>query len=129
MSIIWCFDVDETLSISGGPIPIQTLRDLRKDGHCVGIVGNWGKFCATVNDWPDVVSFMSIVPPMQNQEGIFCQKDWFMNELRRYGGHGFDELVMVGNILGVSGLSDDKGAADRVGVRFISETDFANGAR
>jgi hypothetical protein len=36
---------------------------------------------------------------------------------------------MVGNIKGVSGASDDQGAADLAGWRFIKESDFASGAR
>jgi hypothetical protein len=36
---------------------------------------------------------------------------------------------MVGNILGVSGASDDRGAAQRAGWRFIQEREFANGVR
>ena len=32
-----------------------------------------------------------------------------------------DEYVMVGNILGVSGASDDQGAATLAGWRFIKE--------
>jgi hypothetical protein len=35
---------------------------------------------------------------------------------------------MVGNILGVSGASDDKGAAETAGWRFIKESEFAAGA-
>jgi len=37
--------------------------------------------------------------------------------------------VMVGNIKGVSGASDDEGAANLAGWRFIKESDFAAGAR
>jgi hypothetical protein len=40
-----------------------------------------------------------------------------------------DDYVMVGNIQGVSGESDDHGAASRAGWRFISETAFSLGAR
>jgi hypothetical protein len=36
---------------------------------------------------------------------------------------------MVGNILGISGASDDRGAAERAGWRFIQESEFASGAR
>lgn len=40
-----------------------------------------------------------------------------------------DDYIMVGNIIGISGSSDDKGAADRAGWRFIKESDFADGVR
>jgi hypothetical protein len=36
---------------------------------------------------------------------------------------------MVGNVQGVSGASDDQGAATRAGWRFIQERDFAAGVR
>ena len=36
---------------------------------------------------------------------------------------------MVGNIKGVSGGSDDQGAANLAGWRFIKESDFAAGVR
>jgi hypothetical protein len=39
------------------------------------------------------------------------------------------DYVMVGNILGISGASDDRGAAERAGWRFIKESEFANGVR
>jgi hypothetical protein len=40
-----------------------------------------------------------------------------------------DDYVMVGNVLGVSGASDDRGAAERAGWRFIRERKFAYGVR
>jgi len=48
-------------------------------------------------------------------------------QLRQYiPGHDY---VMVGNILGISGASDDRGAAERAGWRFIQESEFAKGVR
>ena len=40
-----------------------------------------------------------------------------------------DDYIMVGNVKGVSGASDDEGAANLAGWRFIKESDFAAGAR
>jgi hypothetical protein len=54
-------------------------------------------------------------------------KDIFLNQLRTY--IRADDYVMVGNIKGVSGASDDKGAANLAGWRFIKESDFAAGVR
>jgi hypothetical protein len=54
-------------------------------------------------------------------------KDSFLNQLRTY--IRADDYVMVGNIKGVSGASDDEGAASLAGWRFIKESDFARGAR
>ena len=51
----------------------------------------------------------------------------FLRQLRQYiPGHDY---VMVGNILGISGASDDRGAAERAGWRFIQESEFAKGVR
>lgn len=40
-NIIIAFDVDGTLEISGGPIPVRRLQELRMAGVVVGVVGNW----------------------------------------------------------------------------------------
>ena len=65
-------------------------------------------------DWHHICSF---VGPC----GI--EKDDFLCQLGQY--IPADDYVMVGNILGVSGASDDRGAAQRAGWRFIQERDFA----
>ena len=39
-----------------------------------------------------------------------------------------DDYILVGNIPGVSGASDDLGAAARAGWRFIHESEFARAA-
>ena len=117
MAKVYAFDVDETLEISAGPIPLQALMDLRIEGHIVGICGNMQVFCS-VPGWYHLVSFLG---------QSYLPKDAFL--------HGLmvnipaEEYIMVGNILGVSGASDDQGAAQRAGWRFIKESDFAAGER
>jgi hypothetical protein len=54
-------------------------------------------------------------------------KDVFLRQLKTY--IRAEDYIMVGNILGVSGGSDDQGAASLAGWRFIKESDFAAGAR
>jgi len=39
--LVVAFDVDGTLEISGGPIPLSKLWELKKAGVVVGVVGNW----------------------------------------------------------------------------------------
>lgn len=117
MPIVYAFDVDETLEVSAGPVSLQSLMDLRNAGHIVGLCGNWGLFCAVVPDWHQRVSFVNAGVP----------KVEFLTQLRTY--LRADDFVMVGNILGVTGASDDQGSAERAGWRFISEGDFARGAR
>jgi hypothetical protein len=114
---VYAFDVDETLEVSAGPVTLASMQQLRAEGHVVGLCGNWGLFCAVVNGWQHLVSFINA--------GV--DKVEFLTQLRTY--LRADDYVMVGNILGVSGASDDQGAAERAGWRFIRESDFAAGAR
>ena len=115
---IYAFDVDETLAVSGGPISIESVRSLKSEGHIVGLNGNWAVVVQSVPLWHRIFSFIG---PME------MSKDIFLNQLRTY--ILMDDYVMVGNIKGVSGASDDEGAANLVGWRFIKESDFAAGAR
>jgi hypothetical protein len=106
--IVYAFDVDETLEVSKGPVKLIDLVTLRAHRHIVGLCGNWHHIC-------------SFVGPC----GI--EKHDFLRQLRQYNpGHDY---VMVGNILGISGASDDRGAAERAGWRFIQESEFAKGVR
>ncbi len=72
----------------------------------------------TVPLWHRIFSFIG---PME------MSKDTFLTKLKTY--IRADEYIMVGNIKGVSGASDDEGAADLAGWRFIKESDFAAGTR
>src|SRR5262245_7665364 len=114
---IYAFDVDETLEISGGPVTLASLIELREQGCIVGLCGNWAAFCSRVHNWHKLISFMNVAVP----------KDAFLSHLKLYVPDA--DHVLVGNILGVSGSSDDEGAAERAGWRFIKESDFASGAR
>jgi hypothetical protein len=115
---IYAFDVDDTLEVSGGPVSIVSIRSLRPEGHIVGLNGNWAVVVQSVPLWYRIFSFIG---PME------MSKDIFLNQLRTY--IPADDYVMVGNIKGVSGASDDKGAANLAGWRFIKESDFAAGVR
>ena len=114
---VYAFDVDETLEISAGPVSLQSMMDLRIEGHIVGVCGNMHVFCQ-VPGWQHLCSFLG--------QG-FLPKDAFLHGLKL--NIPADDYVMVGNILGVSGGSDDQGAAQRAGWRFIKESDFAAGVR
>ena len=115
---IYAFDVDETLDVSGGPITIASVESLKTEGHIIGLNGNWAVVVQTVPLWHCIFSFIG---PMQMSKNIF------LNELKTY--IRADDYVMVGNIKGISGASDDEGAAHLAGWRFIKEGDFAAGAR
>ena len=114
---VYAFDVDHTLEVSGGPVTLKSMMDLRVEGHIVGVCGNMGVFCA-IPGWQHLSSFLG--------QGL-VPKDLFLANLKE--NIQAEEHVMVGNIIGVSGASDDQGAARRSGWRFIKESDFAAGAR
>lgn len=116
---IYAFDVDETLEVSVGPIKLVELEKLHADGHMVGLCGNWAAVMGNHSRWAR--QFISFIGP------IGLSKDAFLRQLQGY--IRADSYIMVGNILGVSGGSDDKGAADAAGWRFIKESDFAAGVR
>ena len=115
---IYAFDVDDTLEVSGGPVSMASVGSLRNQGHIVGLNGNWAAVVPTVPLWHRMFSFIG---PM----GI--SKDIFLNQLKT--DIRADDYIIVGNVKGVSGASDDEGAADLAGWRFIKESDFAAGAR
>jgi hypothetical protein len=115
---VFAFDVDETLEISAGPVKLASLMQLRVEGHIVGICGNWAAFCQRVAGWQHLVSFLNAGAP---------DKVTHLMQIKQY--IPADDYCMVGNILGVSGASDDQGSAARAGWRFIKESDFAAGQR
>ena len=115
---IYAFDVDDTLEVSGGPISIASVGSLKPQGHIVGLNGNWAVVVHTVPLWHRIFSF---VGPME------ISKATFLNQLKTY--IPADDYIMVGNIRGISGASDDQGAAKLARWRFIKESDFAAGVR
>lgn len=131
---LYSFDVDETLEISNGPVKLQSLMDLRNEGHIVGICGNWGLFCARVPGWQYLASFLSCTIQAMGPDGqVYGDKGWFLAELKKY--IRADDYIHVGNefdrinSLGVKCGSHDKEAAAKANYRFILEDDFAKGAR
>jgi hypothetical protein len=115
---VYAFDIDETLEVNRGPVTLNSIVALKEEGHCVGLCGNYAVVTNYVAGWHSLFSFIG---PME------MTKAAFLGQLKTY--IPAEEVVMVGNIKGVSGTSDDKGAADLAGVRFIKESDFAEGSR
>jgi len=116
--IIYAFDVDHTLEVSVGPVLLADLVALRAAGHCVGVCGNFAVLVARWSDWHKTLSFIG---PME------MLKVTFLSQIKRYV--RADEYVMVGNDGDGGQVSADKQAAEGAGWRFISEKDFAGGAR
>ena len=54
-------------------------------------------------------------------------KDTFLNQLKTH--ISAVDYIMVGNIKGVSGASDDAGAANLAGWRFVKESDFTTATK
>lgn len=116
--IVYAFDVDHTLEVSEGPVTLKDMMDLRVQGHIVGICGNWAAFCQRVSGWQHLVSFLNAGAP---------DKVTHLRQLKQY--IPADDYCMVGNIPGVFGASNDIGAAQAAGWRFLSEREFAEGKR
>lgn len=126
---VYAFDVDETLEVSGGPVTLKSMMDLRIAGHIIGLCGNLNAFCTRVPGWQHLISFtlnLDFFPVIGMQN---LPKDLWMKTFRQTSFPGAEEYILVGNILGVSGASDDQGSAERAGWRFIKESDFAAGVR
>ena len=115
---IYAFDVDHTLIISSGPVTLESIIELRKEGHIVGICGNWAAVVQCVMGWHNLFSFIG---PMEIPKALF------LNQISTF--IRAESYIMVGNIIGVSGASDDKGAAEQAGWKFIQENSFAAGHR
>ena len=129
---VYAFDVDETLEISNGPVKLESLSALRREGHIVGLCGNLNAFCTRVPNWQDFISFTMMFdtyPVIGGPMGSMVPKDVWLKVFRQTTFPTADEYIMVGNVQGISGASDDKGAAERADWRFIKESDFAVGMR
>lgn len=118
MPKLYSFDVDHTLWISNGPITPTMLLELRQEGHILGLCGNFAAVTLQVEGWHNVFSFVN---------AGHATKDPFLIGLRTFV--KADEYIHVGNTGVIPGQSDDLGAAQRSGYRFISENAFANGER
>ena len=116
---VYAFDVDDTLDVSNGPVPVAALRALCEAGHIVGLCGNWAVLVRAVPDWHRLVSFVG---------PLGLSKADFLTELRLHVAAG--GYVMVGNDPATGrGASADREAAEQAGWQFIREADFAAGAR
>ena len=116
--IVYAFDVDHTLEVSGGPVTVASLEQVHEDGHTVGICGNYAVFVRAVPEWHRFINFLG---PMN------MPKEMFLVQIKTFV--PAEDYIMVGNDLAIFGASDDKGAAGRGGWRFIREQHFADGQR
>jgi hypothetical protein len=110
------FDVDETLEISGGPIKIQQLFNLRNEGHIIGICGNFHPYTNLIPQWHLFTSLIKISNERKHQYLIAVKEHI-----------PADRYVMVGNIHPSNAPYSDKDEAELAGWEFISELDFKDG--
>ncbi len=114
----YAFDVDLTLNISGGPVTLKTVWELREEGNIVGLCGNWA---AVTLRWPDWYKTFSFLGPLSMNKGEF------LHHLKRLV--PAEDYIMVGNNVVNGSSPNDEAAALDGGWRFIKESDFAGGAR
>lgn len=115
---VYAFDVDETLTVSGGPITTEMVFNLRNEGNITGMCGNWAMMTGNNPNW--YLTFSFIGP-------LSMTKADFLSHIHQY--IPADEYVMVGNDPRFKGQSQDAEAARLANWRFIREDDFAAGAR
>jgi hypothetical protein len=110
MRSVYAFDVDETLEISGGPVPLALMKALKREGHIVGICGNWYLFVREVGDWPQFVSFIGPT------NGV--DKPTFLKEIKAFIEGEYH--ILVGN------EPKDLVAAQAAGWGFVPEQAYAD---
>lgn len=112
---VFAFDVDETLSISNGPINVKVLKILYDMGYIVGICGNWSHFVRVVPDWNKMVSFIG-------QFYGYTSKEVFLTQIKN--SVQADEYIMIGNDPAHYGASNDIEAARLANWNFVREDEF-----
>lgn len=131
-TIVYAFDVDDTLEVSNGPVTLASMMELRVQGHIVGLCGNWGVFLERVPGWQHLISFFNY---------NCSDKVTFLTDMAmRLSATGAHEFVMVGNVgplcsrayrIEQTGGSNDF-LSSRLAAgdwRFINASDFARGSR
>lgn len=117
---VYAFDVDETLEVSGGPVTLASLIELRKEGHCLGLCGNFAAVTLQVQGWHNLFSFLG---------QMNLDKATFLATIKQYV--PAEDYIMVGNDHSRKhhASPDDATWARLAGWRFINEDDFARGVR
>jgi hypothetical protein len=126
---VFAFDVDDTLSISNGPIPLEHLLELKAKGEAVGLCGNLHCFMERVPDWPRYISFTMNFDTLYTLGGLLPKEYWLRTFL--VSCRNAEAYYFIGNELGITGASDDKGSCERAGPpwKFIREDEWMSGVR
>ena len=114
---VYAFDVDETLEVSNGPVKLSDIMDLRRQGHIIGLCGNFAMVTMNVVNWHYLFSFIGPGP---------LSKPEFLRNIREMV--PADQYILVGNDHLRSARPymspDDARLAREAGWDFISELDF-----
>lgn len=110
---VWLFDVDETLTISGGPVTLESMMELRRQNQIVGLCGNLHCFMERVPKWWEYISVTTNFDTLTTLGGLLPKEYWLRTFL--VSCRNMDRYVLVGNRLGETGMSDDEGAVLRAG--------------
>lgn len=113
MKSIIAFDIDHTLQISNGDITLQQIMRLKKEGHILGLCGNWGLVTSIIDEWENLFSFIGAI-------GI--TKILFLSQLKRYV--KAERYIFIGNDPKYYGESDDITSAKMASWEFYRENQF-----
>src|SRR5260370_26481317 len=69
--VLYAFDVDQTLWLSGGPIKLADLMELRNSGHLLGLCGNFAAVTLRMPEWHHLFSFIG--PMAMTKEAFLLQ--------------------------------------------------------
>lgn len=126
--MIYAFDIDDTLECSRGPITIASVVDLRRQGHVVGLCGNWAMATLCLDTHPKWHQVFSFLGPLAMTKAAFLEHIMKYTDATDY--------VLVGNKNEPGSdfdpgprKSDDDLAASMANWRFILERDFVAGKR
>jgi hypothetical protein len=117
--ICFAFDIDETLTISGGSIKPAVIKVLHGLGHITGLCGNWSHYVASIPSWHEHLSFVGQFYGYTSKE-VFLQQ--LKDAMMRTGNVG--RFIMIGNDPAYFGNSNDIEAARLAGWEFIREDQF-----
>ena len=119
MKICFAFDIDETLTISGGPIKPKVIQILHHHGHITGLCGNWSLYVEKIPSWHDHLSFIG-------QFYGYTSKEVFLSQIKSAISRSgtCQRFIMVGNDPAHFGNSNDIEAARLAGWEFVREDQF-----
>jgi hypothetical protein len=117
---VFAFDVDHTLEVNQGPIPVESLRKLSRQGHVVGLCGNYQHFLDHVPDWQSFIRFWG-----PDHSRLQPKHEMLQHVRNTWRGNAY---IMVGNDPRrfPFAVSNDIGAANLAGWGYVAENAFGD---